>query len=129
MKLTLEMYFQTDGDFCFLDPNHLIHLFEDSPLYEDAVKEYVYDDSDPYYIHILLNCEGNPNPCRWAARDLLEHLVSDGIRVVHYWLVKNLYNLLITPDEEILWSEEDVHYYDSIDGNYEGTELKLDIEH
>ena len=77
----------------------------------------------------MLECEGEPNSCRWAVRDLIEGLFCNGIRTVHYWLIKDLYDFIIPVEENFLWSVEDIHYYNTIKGNYEGTFIQLDITH
>lgn len=128
MKLRLEIHFETDGDFCFLGLNDLIN--PNSSLYNGAVTRFEADDHTYYEeIDIRLECDGDANGCRWAARDVLERLISKGIRTVRYYLVKDIYDLLITPKEKVLWSDEDVHYEGIISGNYEGTFLRLDIVH
>lgn len=127
MKLSLEIDFHTDGDFWpiaekFIEPQ--------SSFYNGAVKEFevISEPGDEYY-GIILVCEGDANGCRWAARDVIEALICGGFRLTHYWLIKDIYELIITPKEEWLWSDEDVHYYDSIEGNYGGTHIALDIVH
>lgn len=128
MELQLKIHFNTDGDFCFLGLDRLID--PKSSFYNGAVKNFIIDNQPDYEtIDILLGCNGDANGCRWAARDVLEHLVTNGFRVVHYWLVKDLYDLLITPKEDVLWSDENVHYQNTISGNYDGTVLRLDIVH
>lgn len=135
MKLKLELNFCTDGDFRFLDTNS-DHLLPNNRLYGDVIKEFNVDDmQNEERLHIFLNCEGESDCCRWAARDLLENIISNGVGVVHYWLVDRLYHLITSPIDMhresgmLLWSDEDVNYYDTIGGNYEGTELLLCIKH
>lgn len=128
MQLTLKMEFCTDGDFCFHSIDRLID--PKSSFYNGVVKDFrVINEPDDEFISVSLECEGDANGCRWAARDVMENLVVGGIRVAHYWLVKYLYDLIITPRENALWSDKDVHYYDTISGNYDGTFLLLDIVH
>lgn len=135
MKLKLELNFCTDGDFRFLDTDPK-HLLTESSLYGDVVKEFTVDDKqDEERLHIVLYCKGEANCCRWAARDLLQNIITNGVRVVHYWLVDYLYHLITSPIDTrkesgmLLWSDEDVNYYDTIGGNYEGTEILLCIRH
>ncbi len=135
MKLKLELNFCTDGDFCFLDTNP-DHLLNGMSMYKDVVKEFKVDDrQNEERLHIFLDCEGKANGCRWAARDVLENLISGGFRVVHYWLVDDLYHLITAPIDvnceqgEMLWSNEDVNHYGRLSGNYEGTDLLLWIRH
>ena len=45
------------------------------------------------------------------------------------FLVCLLYDLVITPKRDFLWSREDIDRFWTIDGNYEGTELYLYIKH
>lgn len=128
MKIKLNIHFETDGDFCFLGLDNLIDT--KSNLYNGVIKKFKVTDKPDYEkLDILLECEGDANCCRWAARDVLENLITGGFRVVHYYLVEDLYKLIITPREEMLWLDTDVHYQDTLSGNYEGTVLKLDIIH
>ena len=119
------MNFNTDGDFSFRDRRELFN--PDASLYKGASIKYDigegYDD-----ISFSLYAEGDPNPCRWAARDLMESLVCS-IQTNKYYVIKYLYDLIVTARIEYLWSGEDVDYFDSISGNYEGTELHLRIVH
>ena len=127
MKLNLEITFHTDGDFCFLAEEL---LNKESLIYRETVTKFlVINEPENEFIDICLVCEGDPNGCRWTARDVMEELIRGGIRTVHYWLVKRIYDLVITPKEEVLWSDDDVHYYDTMGGNYEGTHILLDIVH
>lgn len=127
MKLTLDITFQTDGDFCFLDEK-LIN--PSNSFYNNAVKYFNIDHEDgDYFYYYYLECEGDPDGCRWAARDLIENLLCGGIRLVHYWVLDYLYHFLVYPKENFLWSENDVHYYDTLDGNYSGTTFELEIIH
>ena len=123
MKLKLYISCYTDGDFSF---NNIDNLFDvNNSLYKGAIISYTHL-VDGEQIFFDLTCEGEPNPCRWAARDLMETLVCN-IHTHKYYLVKDLYDLIITPKEELLWSGRDVHYSDILSGNYDGTVLFLDI--
>ena len=128
MKIFLEMNFQTDGDFCFCDMNDL--LKKQSSIYKDVIKKFIFNDGSDYEdINILLECEGESDLCRWAVRDLIEGLFCNGIKTTHYWVIKDLYNFLIPVKENFLWAEDDVQYYDTIEGNYTGTFIQLNIIH
>ena len=123
MKLKLYISCYTDGDFSF---NNIDNLFDvNNSLYKGAIISYTHL-VDGEQIFFDLTCEGEPNPCRWAARDLMETLVCN-IHTHKYYLVKDLYDLIITPKEELLWSGRDVQYSDILSGNYDGTVLFLDI--
>ena len=129
MKLTLRIHFQTDGDFYV---RNIDNLFDPKGvMYKGANVQYQYeDDRDFEELRFVLSCEGEANACRWAARDLMEALaVSFDVSRTHYWLVKDLYDLVITPKREVLWKNDDVDRFWTIGGNYEGTELCLNIKH
>lgn len=128
MKLSLKMTFCTDGDFRFLLTKELID--PKSSFYNGAVKEFlIINEPENEFIDITLECEGDECGCQWAARDVMENLIRGGILTVHYWLVQDIYELVIKPKERMLWGDKDVHYYDSMSGNYNGTEISLDIVH
>ena len=127
MKLSLEIDFHTDGDFWFLAEKF---IEPQTPYYCGAVKEFrVVPEPDNEFFGISLICEGDADGCRYAARDVMEALICGGIRLVHYWVLKYIYDLIITPKEELLWSDSDVYHYDSIEGNYGGTHIELEIIH
>lgn len=130
MKLKLRINFQTDGDYNFIGIRNDSILDSDSPFYNGVIKKFLMYDHPGYEEQMVwLECEGDANSCRYAARDIMEHLIERGIRVVHYWIVKYLYDLIIGCKEKVLWAHEDVHYRDTISGNYEGTYIELDIVH
>lgn len=123
MKLQLNFVFATDGDFSFTNIESLFN--PESSMYKGANLKYSckHDYED---IYISLQADGDDNACRWAARDLMENLVCN-IRTHKYYVIKYLYNLIVTPKEQLLWSGENVNYHDSIGGNYEGTSIQLFI--
>lgn len=127
MILSMEIDFHTDGDFWFLAKKLIDPQFS---FYNGAVKEFrvLAEPYDEFY-GITLVCEGDANGCRLAARDVIQKLICGGISVTHYWVLKYIYELIVPPMEELLWSDEDVHHYDTIGGNYEGTHITLDIVH
>lgn len=125
MILRLGLAFGTDGDFGFNDSENLFD--PQKRMYEGADVKYDYTE-DGEKIYITLQADGNDDACRWAARDLMESLVCN-IRTHKYYVIKYLYDLIIAPKEELLWSKDDVNYFDSIGGNYEGTNIRLIVLH
>jgi len=124
MKLLLDLTFKTDGDFGFNNMENLIDP-KDS-MYKGAGIQY-YCSCNDESIYVTLIADGDDNACRWAARDLMERLVCN-IRTSRYYIIRYLYDLIITPKEDLLWSGENVNHSDSIGGNYEGTHIRLVIK-
>lgn len=124
MKLLLDLSFVTDGDFCF---NNSENLFDPKEtMYKESDVKYFYT-CDGEDIHVRLEANGDDNACRWAAEELMENLVCN-IRTHKYYVIKYLYDLIITPKEQLLWSGENVNYLNGISiGNYEGTCIQLII--
>lgn len=124
-RLTLGIRFQTDGDFGFegvdkvMDPG--------SPLYRGASVKFRARESDGGY-DIALECSGRDQACRLAARDLLSGLVC-ALRTHKYYLVRDIVAFLSGPLEDGLWDRgpEPVRKSLRMGGNYEGTELVLEI--
>lgn len=123
MKLLLDLSLKTDGDFGL---NNIESLFDlKGSMYKGADVEYSCNCGGED-IYVRLRANGDANACRWAARDLMENLVCN-IRTHKYYVIKYLYDLIITPKEQLLWSGENVNYLESIGGNYEGTYIQLII--
>ena len=123
MFLQLVMHFCTDGDFDF---GNLFEVFDSgNSMYAGAMIHY-HCDEDNGVIHISLRADGDANACRWAARDLMESLVCS-IRTHKYYLIRDVYNLIITPKEDLLWSGKFVNHHGILGGNYDGTYLDLGI--
>ena len=113
----------------------------------DSVKEILRDATVfplpfvPPYVNGVLNRYGDPyvvidsavlegkeaQQCRWAARDILRNLIVH-IRVSqsHYYLVKDLYELLYKAYDELM-SCRNVYCNKCLSGNYEGTEVTLRV--
>ncbi len=129
MKLALRIHFYTDGDYWIRNTDNLFDPH--CSMYKGAEVQYQHEEERDFSeLWFVLTCEGEANACRWAARDLMEALaVNFSVTQTHYWLVKDLYDLVITPKRDFLWSREDIDRFWTIDGNYEGTELYLYIKH
>lgn len=128
MQLSLYIRFSTDGDYGVRQVDALFD--QKSIMYHGADIQYQYKEEEYEEIWFMLLCSGDANACRWAARDLLQALaVSFNVTQSHYWLVKRLYDFVITPSEEALWSDDDVDKRWTIGGNYEGSEVSLHIKH
>lgn len=127
MNLYLAINFETDGDFIFADLEEIFD--EGNPMYSGAEIHY-YVDNTTYSdgIKFSMKASGAPNACRWAARDLMESIVCH-LRTMNYEIIKDVYDLVITPKEEYLWSDADVHYLDCLGGNYAGSYISMTVEH
>ena len=130
MRLELRINFRTDGDFGFDDIETIIDT--NSPFYNGATLGYIAVppmDGEDLYIFIL-TAEGDPNGCRYAARDFMQGLVCR-LRTtdIKYYLIPEIYDLVIGPKENLLWSGTDVHHGGNMSGNYDGTKIRLDIWH
>lgn len=126
MKLCFEAHFVTDGDFHF-DKNEIYRRLETGKsLYKNADILFDYQTHEDH-IDIYLIAEKDANACRWYFRDLLESLICS-IRTSKYWLVKDLYELLNYFHED-LWVESNQYKTNELSGNYDGTQLILEIIH
>lgn len=129
MQLFIRANFCTDGDFWVRDIDDLFD--PKNSMYRGANIQYQFrEDKDLEEFCFSLSCDGNHMACQWAARDLLEALaVSFSVDQTHYWLVKELYELVITPKETLLFGRDNVDRFWTLGGNYDGTELSLYIKH
>jgi len=124
MKLLLQFKFCTDGDFHIKDYNNLINPKD--TMYKNANIKYLADKGiETIWIGLL--ADGERNACRWAARDLMERLVCS-VRTHKYYLIKELYDMIIPAKEDLLWSNSNVSHYKGLSGNYDGTFIRLNIE-
>lgn len=120
MKAIFSAEFHTDGDFCFRDFDSLFD--KNSSMYKGAEIEYVniHNGED---IYIRLNIHGEPNACRWAIRDLLEHMICS-ISTHKWYLVGELYEK-ISHFHDGLWEDMNQDKDAYMSGNYDGTYLTL----
>ena len=126
MKLHLEIVFHSDGDFHIEDGNTLIDT--NSSFYNGAKLDYIYTDDYEMQIFIL-NAEGEPNPCRWAARDMMENMVCN-LRTHKHYVIPMIYEFIITNAKEpFLWSAGNVKLYNCLSGNYDNSRISLRIIH
>ena len=125
MYLRLHIHFETDGDYCVNEWDNIFDkecsLYSGEPLnYHASIDSESYD--------FTLDYEGKEaQQCRWAARDILRNLIVN-IRVSpsHYYLVKDLYELLYKAYDELM-SCRNVYCNKCLSGNYEGTEVTLRV--
>ena len=120
MKVMFIADFHTDGDFGFYDFDNLFD--KTSFLYKGAEVEYL-ASKDDYHIYFRLCAHGEPNPCRWAVRDLLENMICS-IRTHKYYLVGELFDLLNYFRDE-LWGDMNQDKESCMSGNYDGTYVAL----
>ena len=124
VKLELEVSFYTDGDFYFSDINEIFDPV--SSMYNGANVKYDLSTEFEYY-NFLLIAEGPEDRCYYAARDLLESIMCH-LQTSRYYIIRDVYQLLIPAKEQCLWSNKEyIDYSESIGGNYEGTSIILKI--
>ena len=120
MKSIFIAHFHTDGDFCFRNFEELFN--KNSSLYKGAEVDYIniHDGED---IYIRLHTHGEPSACRWAIRDLIEHMICS-ISTHKYYLVGELYEKL-NYFRDGLWGDMNQDKEAYMSGNYDGTYLAL----
>ena len=126
MRLHLAINFETDGDFYFENPNSIFDAR--NSMYRNATLIDEVNDEDQENVRFYLIATGDADACRWAARDLMEKIVCQ-LRTGKYEVIKDVYDLVITPKENYLWSDAEVHYVDCLSGNYTGSYISLTVEH
>ncbi len=123
IKIKIDAEFYTDGDFRFDNLDSLIDIH--SSLYAGASVQYrASQNYAEQTIHIEFSAAGNDNPCLWAMKDLLESLVCN-FRTHYCFLVKEMYDFLITARDNMLRDMKDICWCDTIGGNYEGTHISI----
>ena len=126
MKLDLTIDLCTDGDFWVRNANELFD--KSQPLYKKAKISYHCYSTDEN-IYFELHAEGDAYHCQYAARDLIQNLVvSLDVGALHYWLVKDLYEMLIGVKEKALFKGESGTWGGCMCGNYDGTNITLTIK-
>lgn len=124
IELNLKIRFNTDGDFGFNDENALFDKSCD--FYKGAKIRYRHKQIDQT-ISFRLFARGDAVACRRAAEDLLENLICN-IRTSRYYIVNMLCKFLIPAIDELGFTTKEIDYRDSLQGNYEGTFLNLDVK-
>lgn len=126
MTATLTIHFETDGDFGFVDFGENL-LDVNSSFYGGVIK--VFQCSEGFHDYdIDLTCEGDADCCKYAVRDVCNNLICNGVRVKYTWLISELIRFLITDTSSFLWSfEDDMHFNESMGGNYKGSYFMLDV--
>lgn len=126
MTATLTIHFETDGDFGFVDFGEDL-LDVNSSFYGGVIKVFQYSQGFHDY-DIDLTCEGDADCCKYVVRDVCNNLICNGVRVKYTGLISELIRFLITDTSSFLWSfEGDMHFNDSMGGNYEGSYFVLDL--
>lgn len=132
MKLELSIHLNTDGDFGIRDIDGKLTgspLFDETnPMYKDVKIGYHYK-LDGTIIDINLVAEGESSAqCQFAARDLMNNLVCQfEVLPSHYYLVKDLYNLVIDVSSQSLFKNISGTWRKQLFGNYEGSEVVISI--
>ena len=130
MKIIIKANFNTDGDYRI--DNYIYSLSTacediDINLPDRKFKIYTRENNqhptdDDYMFVKMFECE-DEDYCRIYARSYLEKLLCN-IRVLstHYYIIKYFYEMF---DEAIKSIRHEEYFYDSIGGNYDGTELEV----
>lgn len=130
MKIKIKAKFSTDGDYSILNYDS----YKNEPISKsinsngNEVKIYSRSShifSDDYTFVKIIECD-NVNSCKMYARMFLEQLLCNiSVLSSHYYLIKDFYELF---DNGITALNKNENYYETISGNYEGTELVIYIE-
>ena len=120
MKAIFVADFNTDGDFGFRNFDELFD--KNNSSYKGAEIEYV-SIHDGENIYIRLRTHGEPNACRLAIGDLLEHMICS-IATHKWYLVGELYEK-ICDFRYGLWEDMNQDKDTCMGGNYDGTYLAL----
>lgn len=130
MKIVIKANFSTDGDYCIdgykysystvcedIDINLTDRKFK---IYTRENNQHPFDDD--YTFIKVFECE-DETYCKMYARSYLEQLLCN-IRVLytHYYIIKYFYEMF---DEAIKSIGHEEYFYDSIGGNYDGTDLEI----
>ena len=130
MKIKIRANFQTDGDYSILNYDS----YENEPRNKcinsngNEVKiysQYIHIFDDNYTFVKIFECD-NADSCKMYARMFLEQLLCNiSVLSSHYYLIKDFYELFYNGLTALNKNE---NYYETISGNYEGTELVIYIE-
>ena len=132
MKITIEASFYTDGDYRidgYVYPAVTISSEKDIKLPDRQFKiymtDYAYHEFESYHFIKTFGCEDS-SYCQIYARSYLETLLCN-IRFVgtHYYMIPYFYEMF---DKGIKSIGHTDYFYDSIGGNYDGTDLEIKIE-
>jgi len=125
IALRLDIFVNTDGDFRFDDSEP--YLETESSFYDGAELELHQDRGSERYSFVLC-AKGKANPCRWAARDLVEHLACS-VRTHRSYVIPDVHAFLTSVLDDALWKDfsNSIGYGKSLSGNYDGSELRLTI--
>jgi hypothetical protein len=101
----------------------------ENSLYNGAIVDYNYTDySDIGDFNIWLKARGEINPCKWACRDLLEHMMCSISTHKHY-LIKELYDSFELFHHDLFKNTNNTRQRTKgLSGNYDGTWMTLKLE-
>lgn len=121
MIFECEFKFYTDGDYHI---DNFEHLIDEKESHYGAKVKYSadWDNHECPVLYMTAESE-NWHDCACVVRDLMYDIVRN-VRFTHTSIVKSFYDL----SEEIikqLFDEETDYIYETIDGNYEGTEFAI----
>jgi hypothetical protein len=131
LKVEFAAHFETDGDYTVERTDEMENLTYIKSMYarDNSVNvEYETDwDSDYEGIDFHLKVEGNADNCLAITREFLEELMCS-IRTHRHYILINLLNKLNGMYEAIVRTKyRNIHLYDEMSGNYDGTEMALSV--
>lgn len=130
MKIVIKANFSTDGDYNIDGYEYsLFTVCEDIDIdlpdrkfkiHTEENNQHLFDDD---YTFIKTFACDDETYCEMYARSYLEQLLCN-IRVsfTHYYIIKYFYEMF---DEAIKSIGHEKYFYDSIGGNYDGTDLEI----
>lgn len=114
MKVLVKIELSTDGDFSL----------REIPEFDSAVYYDQYEDGDDYSLTRIYEVDDSEyfyDAINFLKKTLCEIHVSYS----HYWIIADIYTLFKGAIEAVSKKED---YYETIDGNYEGTSIKVMVE-
>lgn len=112
MKIIIKFNLETDGDFSLRNPEQFGTYLID---FEQYSGEKIFEDTDVWR-------------CKYNAKCFLENFICDGIHISssHFYLLKEFVDVVIELESFI--NNADYGYFTKeIFGNYEGTEISVEI--
>ena len=133
MKIKIKVNFSTDDDYRIEGydfSNSIYKKEEDINLVDRKFKVFFigynkHPFNDDYTFLVCIDCE-DASYCQMYARNYLEELLCN-IRFLstHYYIMPHFYEMF---DKAIKSIGHENHFYDSINGNYDGTDLEICVD-
>lgn len=130
MKIKIKAEFSTDGDYSICNYDSYKNEPISKSINGSGNEVKIYSRSSHIFIEDytfikIIECD-NVDSCKMYARMFLSQLLCNiSVLSSHYYLIKDFYELF---DNGITAINEGKNYYETISGNYDGTELVIYIE-